>query len=144
MAGWIEPACATPAHVQRWVNGVGPLLPLGRQAVDRGSCPPTTALAFGQVLRAPFTPGALQPASHGTICHNQLRGGGLCTQIGAHRLPWEIKHRWPQVEPGDFKSGFVAKQGRGSPHVTEVDPGHKTRAWSKPLSSPVCSGCGQE
>lgn len=150
VARWVEPACAMPAYVQCWVNGVGPLLPLGRRAVDVGSCPPTTASVFGQVLTlvqvAPFTPGTLQPASQGTIRHSQLRGGGLCTQVGAHRLSWEIKHHWPKVEPGDFKSGFVVKQGRGGPRPMEVDPGHRTRARarSKPFSSPVCSGCSQE
>jgi len=49
--------------------------------------------------------------------------GGQSTQLGGtHGLSWEIKHHWPKVEPGDFKSGFVVKQGRGGPRLMEVDP----------------------
>lgn len=83
------------------------------QSGSSSPCSLTIMSAFGQVLTrvraAPLTPGTVQPAPP-SAHRSQPRGGGLCAQAGAHRLPWEIKPRWPRVEPGDIKTGFVVKQ----------------------------------
>lgn len=99
-----------PPHDAGWAVTV-PSFPW--QAGSSSSCSLTTMSAFGQVLTrvraTPLTPGTLQPASRSTH-RSQPRGGGLCAQVGAHKLSWEIKPCWPRVEPGGIKTGSVAKQ----------------------------------
>lgn len=104
VAGGVEPARATPAPARCWVSSDGPFLPLAvwqQQLLFPDH--------YVSVWAAPLTPGTVQPAPP-SAHHSQPRGGGLCAQAGAHRLPWEIKPCWPRVEPGDIKTGFVVKQ----------------------------------